>query len=304
MLRRTSASANATPTKGAPPPKSDDDIVDLLRSRVDLMLLGSGLGVARSSGGAGGRARNASEVAEEVMKRLRRTAAYRKNSWAFAAGHIDQGLFYYFFFHWHRDVATWAEADAPCWRVHHYWGPYKPWRPAGLDHNTHTTARYLWRLKEVEAAAEAAPTEAEEGAEEGAEDAEDGGDEAEELFGPEPGAAATSAPAVEVGDTVLVNPAVVRVGHSKFAVGAKAMRRLLGDGADLASEPVEIGFGHETLVYVSPLRTRSRRSVVQRKAGRRSYEYGPTRAELALATHSSCVSGASRSKHAGQRPTR
>ena len=55
--------------------------------------------------------------------------------------------------HRHRARATWAELEDspdPSWTVHHYWGPYKPWRPAGIDHNFHSTVRYLWRLAALE----------------------------------------------------------------------------------------------------------------------------------------------------------
>lgn len=62
----------------------------------------------------------------------------------------SQGIFYYLFYHAHRAHATWAEAASPSWNVDHYWGPYKPWRPAGPQNLPHATVRYLWRLSSIE----------------------------------------------------------------------------------------------------------------------------------------------------------
>jgi hypothetical protein len=92
-----------------------------------------------------------------VAQRLNRTVARTSSVWRFVAADIDQGFFFYFFYHRHRALATWAEdpplaSDPSSWTVMHYWGPYKPWRPAGIDHNSHVTVRYLWRLEAIESA--------------------------------------------------------------------------------------------------------------------------------------------------------
>lgn len=120
------------------------------RGGLDLSLLGVGLGAVgvRESSPMSPSA----VLDEEVMKRMRKTAAYRRNTWTFAAGHIDQGFFFLLTLVL-APVATWSELNCRCkdrrWTVSHYWGPYKPWRRAGAERLTPATVRYLRNLPET-----------------------------------------------------------------------------------------------------------------------------------------------------------
>lgn len=80
-------------------------------------------------------------------KRLRRTLAYKSDSWDFTSADCDQGLYWYLFFVRHRRGAFGSEAanrkHAPP-RARHWWASFKPWRanPLGEDGGGMTEAEY------------------------------------------------------------------------------------------------------------------------------------------------------------------
>ena len=105
-----------------------------------LSLLASGFGLTR----------NRSSSNDEILRRLQRTRAYTRNAWSFAAGAIDQGIFFLLGLVLEPASVTWAQNGCRCssrpWMITHYWGPYKPWRPVGAELLTGATVRYLRNL--------------------------------------------------------------------------------------------------------------------------------------------------------------
>ena len=79
-------------------------------------------------------------TAMATKAKLDQTDFVKLRTWLFVGGNIDQGLFWYLFFV-RFVVGTWASEAAAPWRVHHFWGPGKPWERAG-----HARAFYLQRL--------------------------------------------------------------------------------------------------------------------------------------------------------------
>ena len=65
------------------------------------------------------------------------------DKWSFVNANADQGFLWYFFFV-RRSYGTWASPSRR-WRVLHYYGGDKPWRPSGIAVPT-SSSRYLWRL--------------------------------------------------------------------------------------------------------------------------------------------------------------
>ena len=84
---------------------------------------------------------SSSKAVEAASVRLNRTMGYTRNEWNFVCSPVDQGLFWWLFFV-RRDWGTWTH---PSLTLDHYWGPTKPWRPAGEARST-VQSRYLWRL--------------------------------------------------------------------------------------------------------------------------------------------------------------
>ena len=87
-------------------------------------------------------AAGSSEHVVAAASRLNNTAGYGKDDWSFVGAPIDQGIFWYLFYV-RRDYGTWTRGGA----LDHFWGPYKPWRPAG-DRRASSQSRYLWRLED------------------------------------------------------------------------------------------------------------------------------------------------------------
>lgn len=66
---------------------------------------------------------------------LQSTEMWKKNTWSFVAGNLEQGMFWHLLYHKHG-VGTWARPSSR-WQADHFWGPGKPWGPRGYAMNTY-----------------------------------------------------------------------------------------------------------------------------------------------------------------------
>lgn len=69
-----------------------------------------------------------------AMRLMRGTTFYKRNTWHFVSGNLDQGLLFYLMY-LRYGVGTWSSPfprEPESVYVNHYWGPGKPWdRPGG-----------------------------------------------------------------------------------------------------------------------------------------------------------------------------
>ena len=79
-----------------------------------------------------------------ARRKMLMTAFVKEKTWLFVGGNIDQGLFWYLIYV-RFGVGTWASDSAARWRVHHFWGPGKPWGHQPT-HSAYARGNYLQRL--------------------------------------------------------------------------------------------------------------------------------------------------------------
>ncbi|KAL3900963.1 MAG: hypothetical protein SGPRY_012361, partial [Prymnesium sp.] len=80
---------------------------------------------------------------ESTKAKMIRTEFIKGNTWFFVGGNIDQGLFWYVIYVKHG-LGTWAY-DLLKWKIHHFWGPGKPW---SFEKVGYARVNYVQRLEQ------------------------------------------------------------------------------------------------------------------------------------------------------------
>ncbi|KAL3892853.1 MAG: hypothetical protein SGPRY_014720, partial [Prymnesium sp.] len=75
--------------------------------------------------------------------KMNHTQFMKENTWFFVGGNIDQGLFWYVIYVKHG-LGTWTY-DHSTWRIHHFWGPGKPW---SFFQEGNARVNYIQRLEQ------------------------------------------------------------------------------------------------------------------------------------------------------------
>ena len=81
----------------------------------------------------------------KVRDKMAMTEYAKGPTWFFVGGNIDQGLFWYVLYV-KLGVGTWASERQARWRVHHFWGPGKPW--GDRNAKVYARANYMQRVRQ------------------------------------------------------------------------------------------------------------------------------------------------------------